>query len=92
MQMHYWHRYLHGEVTTQRGSATTRPMSGPVESDSRHVYAEYQLRTGEWSSVTDGNGANNSCNQRGPYTGFTQHRTCEAIDFWADDCGNYVFP
>ena len=63
-----------------------------MESDSRHVYAEYQIGTGEWSSVTDGNGANNSGNTRGPYSDIIQHRTCEAIDFWPDDCGNYVYP
>ena len=63
-----------------------------MESDSRHVYAEYQITTGEWSEVTDGNGANNSCAERGPYAGITQHRTCEAIDFWPDACGSFVFP
>lgn len=63
-----------------------------MEADSRHVYAEYQIGTGEWSSVTDGNGANNSCSQRGPYSRILQHRTCEAIDFLPDACGNYVYP
>jgi len=63
-----------------------------MESDSRHVYAEYQLRSGEWSSVTDGNGANNGCASRGPYSGIVQHRTCEAIDFYPDACGSYVYP
>ncbi|XVV08310.1 hypothetical protein ACQP2X_26050 [Actinoplanes sp. CA-131856] len=62
------------------------------ESDSRHVYAEYQIGTGEWSSVTDGNGANNSCASRGTYPDILQHRTCEAIDFAPDSCGNYVYP
>jgi hypothetical protein len=59
-----------------------------MESDSRHVYAEYRLESGEWSEVSDGNGANNSCGTRGPYTGITEHRTCEAIDFLPDNCGN----
>lgn len=62
------------------------------ESDSRHVYSDYQLGTGEWSSVTDGNGANNSCGSRGTYPEIVQHRTCEAIDFSPDACGSYVFP
>jgi hypothetical protein len=64
-----------------------------MESDSRHVYAEYQIDSGEWSEVTDGNGANNGCASRGPYSPrIKQHRTCEAIDFWPDACGSYVFP
>jgi hypothetical protein len=63
-----------------------------MESDSRHVYAEYQIASGEWSEVVDGNGANNSCGTRGYYAGIEQHRTCEAIDFWPDACGSYVYP
>jgi len=63
------------------------------ESDGRHVYAEYQIGTGERSSVTDGNGANNSCALRGRYaSGIIEHRTCEAIDFYPDACGSRVYP
>ncbi|WBB82099.1 hypothetical protein O7606_12445 [Micromonospora sp. WMMD882] len=63
------------------------------ESDSRHVYADYQIGSGEWTTVTDGNGANNSCASRGPYgSEIVQHRTCEAVDFYPDVCGSYVYP
>lgn len=62
-----------------------------MESDSRHVYAEFQLSSGEISSVTDGNGANNSCASRSPYQEIWVHRTCEAVDFYPDLCGSWEY-
>ncbi|XVV08311.1 hypothetical protein ACQP2X_26055 [Actinoplanes sp. CA-131856] len=62
-----------------------------MESDSRHVYAEFEISSGELTSVTDGDGANNGCASRGNYQEIYVHRTCEAVDFYPDLCGTWVY-
>lgn len=65
-----------------------------MESDGNEVKGNYDFNnSGDPSgSVIDGDGNNGVCASKNTAGTIVRHRTCEAINFWPDSCGNWQAP
>ena len=64
------------------------------ESDGNEVKGVYDFNNsgGSNGSALDSDGSNGACASRNTGGTIYRHRTCEAINFWPDNCGNWVAP
>jgi hypothetical protein len=64
------------------------------EADGNEVKGVYDFNNsgGSNGSVLDSDGSNGNCASRNTGGTIYRHRTCEAINFWPDNCGNWVAP
>lgn len=64
-----------------------------MESDNHGVHSDAKLSNGQTigRASVDSDGANNgSCGSSANLGIIIQHRTCEEINFWPDNCGSWV--
>jgi len=64
------------------------------ESDGNEVKGNYDFNSsGDTNgSAIDSDGNNGVCGARNTGGTVARHRTCEAINFWPDNCGNWQAP
>jgi hypothetical protein len=84
----------HGDDYSFDYNAKTYIKACDMESDGNEVKGNYDFNnSGDASgSVIDGDGNNGVCASKNTAGTIVRHRTCEAINFWPDSCGNWQAP